>query len=189
MFVTAVSTGFTLGRLNLSFSASVKVESKALAKLAGLAERTIIDESARELGFEVLRRALIYLEQQVYTRPNIQVTADKMNSVKEPTGALWNSGYLRTYTGELPPGAKNESEALSSAKAKSPEVKFGQAPPGPARLGQAQVLFAVEYAIYVEMGTILGMVARHYLIPAAEEVSAFAEQFIMAKLKAGGFDS
>jgi len=110
-----------------------------------------------------------------------------MGSVPEPTGALWNSGYLRTFTGELPPGVKDEAEAMSAAKSKNSEVKFGQAPPGPARLGQVQVLFAVEYAIYVEMGTILGMVARPYLQPAATATQEFATKFVRAKLLEAGF--
>lgn len=171
----------------MAFGGSVKVEKNVLPDLSKKAARVVIDAAAREIGAEVLRRAMVYLERQVYTRPNIQVTADKMDSVLEPTGALWNSGYMRTFTGELPPGTKTEEEAMSSAKAKNPEVVFGQAPPGPARLGQAQVLFAVEYGLYVEMGTILGMVARPYLRPAADEVQAFAERFVVAKLREAGF--
>lgn len=171
----------------MSYGASVRVEKNRLPEMGLKAGREIIDASARELAFEVLRRAMVYLEQQVYTRPNVQVTSEKMAYVPEPTGALINSGYVRTFTGELPPGAKNETDALSSAKAKNSEVTFGQAPPGPARLGQAQVLFAVEYGLYVEMGTILGLVARPYLRPAAEEVSVFATKFVTAKLKEAGF--
>lgn len=170
----------------MSYGASVRITKNRLPELTDKA-RLVVDEAARELAFEVLQRALVYLEQQVYTRPNAQVTTDKMDTVPEPTGALWNSGYLRTYTGELPPGAKSEEEAMSSAKAKNAQVTFGQAPPGPARLGQAQVLFAVEYGLYVEMGTILGMVARPYLRPAAEEVSQFATKFVRAKLLEAGF--
>ncbi|MEQ1761559.1 MAG: hypothetical protein ABL984_00300 [Pyrinomonadaceae bacterium] len=171
----------------MSFGASVSVEKNKLPELAKIAAREIVDAAARELGFEVLRRAMVYLEQQVYTRPNVQVTSEKMGSTPEPTGALVNSGYLRTFTGELPIGAKSEADALSSASSKNSEVTFGQAPPGPARLGQVQVLFAVEYGLYVEMGTILGMVARPFLRPAAEEVEVFAAKFVTAKLREAGF--
>lgn len=171
------------------FKAGVQVEVDKLTAIRQKAALEIVDEAAREIAFEVLRRAIVYLEQQVYTRPNVQVTAEKMGIVPEPTGALMNSGYVRTFTGKLPPGCKDEAEATSSAKAKNPDVVFGQAPPGPARLGQAQVLFAVEYGLYVEMGTILGMVARPYLGRAAEEVQEFAGRFVRAKLKEAGFTS
>lgn len=171
----------------MGFGASVRVEKNKLPEMGRTAGREIIDAAARELAFEVLRRSLVYLEQQVYTRPNVQVTSNKMATTPEPTGALANSGYVRTYTGELPPGAKSEEEAMSSSRSKNPAVVFGQAPPGPARLGQAQVLFAVEYGLYVEMGTILGLVARPYLRPATDEVSVFATKFVTAKLKEAGF--
>lgn len=171
----------------MAYNATVKVEKNVLPALAKKAGLEIVDAAAREIAVEVLRRAMVYLERQVYTRPNIQVTPEKMDYVDEPTGALVNSGYVRTFTGELPPGTKNEQEAESAAKAKSAEVVFGQVPPGPARLGQAQVLFAVEYGLYVEMGTILGMVARPYLRPAADEVQVFAGNFVRAKLREAGF--
>lgn len=167
--------------------ASVKVEKNDLPDLSNKVARKVIDEAAREIAFEVLRRAMVLLEQQVYTRPNVQVTAEKMPYVEEPTGALINSGYVRTFTGELPPGAKSEADAMTSSKAKNPDVVFGQAPPGPMRLGQAQVLFAVEYGLYVEMGTILGMVARPYLRPAAEGMQDLALPFVRAKLIEAGF--
>lgn len=172
-----------------AFRAGVQVEVEKLRAMALRAAREVVDEAAREIAFEVLQRAIVYLEQQVYTRPNIQVTADKMGVVAEPTGALMNSGYVRSFTGELPPGCKSEAEATSAAKAKNPGVVFGQAPPGPSRLGHAQILFAVEYALYVEMGTILGMVARPYLGRAASEAQEFAEKFVRAKLKEAGFIS
>lgn len=171
----------------MAFDASVRVEENRLPELAKTAGLSVVDAAARELAFEVLRRAMVYLEQQVYTRPNAQVTAEKIGAVPEPTGALINSGYVRTFTGDLPPGAKSEEDALSAAKAKNPEVAFGQAPPGPAKLGQVQILFAVEYGLYVEMGTMLGMVARPFLVPAATEVQAFAESFVLAKLREAGF--
>jgi hypothetical protein len=171
----------------LSYVSSVKVELKKLDHLSNTIAKTVIDASARELAVEVLRRSMVFLEQQVYTRPNAQVTSEKTSTTPEPTGAMMNSGYIRTFTGELPVGAKDEKAAMSSARSKNANVTFGQAPPGPHRLGQAQVLFAVEYALYVEMGTILGMVARPYLRPAADEVQQFAERFVIAKLKAAGF--
>lgn len=172
----------------MSFAGDVHIETDKLKALRNLVALEVIDKSAREIGFEVLRRALVYLEQQVYTRPNVQVTAEKMPYVPEPTGALWNSGYLRTYTGELPPGAKTEAEATSSARAKNKEVVLGQSPPGPSRLGQVQVLFAVEYAIYVEMGTVWGMLPRSYLVRSAEEVQEFVEDYVVGRLRMAGFD-
>ena len=171
----------------MAFGASVTVEKNDLPKLGNEAARIVVDAAVREIAFEVLKSSMVYLERQVYTRPNVQVTSDKMNTVPEPTGALMNSGYVRSFTGELPVGCPSEQEAMSSAKSKSSEIEFGQAPPGPSRLGQAQVLFAVEYGLYVEMGTILGMVARPYLRPAAEQAQDFAEQFIRAKLVEAGF--
>jgi len=166
---------------------AVTVEKNELPALAKKAAREIVDAAAREIAGEVLQRSMVYLERQVYTRPNVQVTADKMGTVDEPTGALVNSGYVRTFTGELPAGAPDEAAAMSSARAKNEDVVFGQAPPGPVRLGQAQVLFAVEYGLYVEMGTILGMVDRPYLRPAADEVQLFARDFVVAKLREAGF--
>lgn len=157
---------------------------KHLAEEAG----TIIDECARELGFELIRRALVYLEQEVYTRPNSVVGADRIATVPEPTGALFNAWYMRTYTGELPDGCQSEAEAESAAKAKNPDVVLGQSPPGPARLGYVQVLFAVEHAIYVEMGTILGMPARPYLGRAAQEVQGLVGPFFAERLKEAGFE-
>lgn len=172
----------------MSYEAHVRVERNNLPKLSAEAPQKVIDAAARELAFEVLQRALIYLEQQVYTRPNAQVTSEKMAIVPEPTGALGNSGYVRTFTGELPPGCPSEEEAMSAAQSKHPDVVFGSVPPGPAKLGQAQVLFSVEYGLYVEMGTVLGMVARPYLGPAADETQEFAIDFLRAKLLEAGFE-
>ena len=169
-------------------SAKVVIDTVKLDSLAQAGAAKAIDAAARELGFMVLQYAQLKLTELVYTRPNIVVTASKMKTVPEPTGALINSGYLRTFTGKLPLGCKNEAEAESAARSKNAEVKFGSATPGPARLGQAQVLFAVEYGLYVEMGT-HRMAARHFLIPAAEQAQGIAEQFILAKLREAGFDS
>lgn len=168
-------------------SANVTVDVSKLVDLSNSAALDIVDAAARELAFAVLQQADNYLEQQVYTRPNVQVTAEKMGHVPEPTGALWNSGYVRSFTGELPPGCRSEQEALSAAQSKNGDVTFGQAPPGPAKLGHAQVLYAVEYALYVEMGTVLGMVPRPYLEPAAANIQSMAEKFVVAKLKQAGF--
>lgn len=168
-------------------NASVRVLENRLPGMATKAARHIVDAAARELAFEVLLRALIYLEQQVYTRPNAQVFGSKMGTVPEPTGALYNSGYVRTFDGSLPPGIKSEAEAQAAARAKNPDVTFGQAPPGPSKLGQVQVLFAVEYGLAVEMGTLLGMVPRPFLVPAATEMQAVAERFVLAKLREAGF--
>ena len=97
------------------FKAGVTVEVDKLKAIGRGAALEIVDEAAREIAFEVLQRALVYLEQQVYTRPNVQVTANKMGVVPEPTGALFNSGYVRTFTGRLPPGCPDEAEATSAA--------------------------------------------------------------------------
>src|SRR5690606_22969679 len=126
-----------------AFRAAVEVDAGKLSKIAREAGMKIVDEAAREIACEVLQRAMIYLENQVYTRPNVVVSGEKVQTVPEPTGALWNSGYVRSFTGKVPPGCQTESEAMSASRAKNHEVTFGQAPPGPARLGQAQVLFAV----------------------------------------------
>lgn len=171
----------------MSGGAHVTIDTGALDELAKGKALQAIDAAARELGAGVLESSLNYLTESVYTRPNIVVTAEKMKYVPEPTGALRASGYMRTFLGALPPGVKNEAEAESSARASNGEVKFGTAPPGPARLGQCQVLFAVEYGIYVEMGT-HRMAARHYLIPSAEAFQGFAESFILAKLREAGFE-
>ena len=169
-----------------AFKAGLEVNVQRLSTLARTVGLEVIDAAARELAFEVLQRAMVYLENQVYTRPNAVVSGDKLGTVPEPTGALWNSGYVRSFTGEVPPGCQTESQAMSAARSRMGEVVFGQAPPGPSRLGQAQVLFAVEYGLYVEMGTIF-MAARPYLAPAANEVQAFAERFVRAKLLEAGF--
>jgi hypothetical protein len=166
----------------MAWNSHVRVEIERLEQLPEEA-RWAVDRAAKELAFEVLRRALVYLERQVYTRPNVVVTADRLDEVPEPTGALWNSGYVRTYDGKLPVGARSQEEAESSARARNPQIEFGQAPPGPARPGQAQVLFAVHYALYVEMGTILGLPARPFLRPAAQEVQQFAERFVRQRLQ------
>jgi hypothetical protein len=171
----------------MAFGSSVKVEKNDLPKLSSVASLEIVDAAAREIAFEVLRASWVYLDRLVYTRPNIQVTSEKMDKVPEPTGGLRNSGYVRSFTGELPLGCPNETEAMSSSKSKNPDITYGQAPPGPARLGQAQVLFAAEYGLYVEMGTILGMIARPYLAPAVNGMQDVAEKFVMAKLKEAGF--
>lgn len=171
-----------------AFSGAVTVEVDKLNSLGNDAALKIVDAAARELGVELLGRAITYLERLVYTRPNSVVTSDKMDTAPEPTGALMNSGYLKTFTGELPPGAKSQQEAESAARASSSEVVFGQAPPGPSRLGQVQVLFAVEYGLYVEMGTVF-MAARPFLQPSADEVSQFAEKFVKAKLIEAGFSA
>lgn len=168
-------------------NSGVRIEYNHLGKLSGSVALHVIDKSAREIAFEVLRRAIIYLERQVYTRPNSQVSADEMSRVLEPTGALWNSGYVKSYTGELPAGCKSQQEAESSASSKNPAIMFGQAPPGPSRLGIAQVLFAVEYALFVEMGTVTGMIARPYLVPSVEEVRPLAIAFVKTRLLEAGF--
>lgn len=171
-----------------SFRAALEVDVRKLSQIARAAGMKVVDAAARELAFEVLRRAMVYLENQVYTRPNVVVSGDKIGTVPEPTGALWNSGYVRSFTGEVPQGCQTESQAMSAARSRNQEVVFGQAPPGPARLGQAQVLFAVEYGLYVEMGTIF-MAARPFLAPAANEVQGFAERFVRAKLIEAGFSA
>jgi len=170
-----------------AFRSGVSIDIDKLGALGDDAAMEIVDAAARELAFEVLQRAVGHLERQVYTRPNVVVTADKMATAREPTGALWNSGYVRTYTGQLPPGCPDEATATSAAKAKNPDVAFGQAPPGPARLGQAQVLFAAIYAFKVEHGTLTGIVPRPFLAPAAWEVQEFAEPFVRAQLRRAGF--
>lgn len=171
----------------MDFKAEIKIEIAELTALADQVQLTVIDAAAVEIGFNVLKMAMIYLENQVYTRPNAQVTADKMPYVPEPTGALWNSGYLRNFTKKLPSGYPREEDAMTAAKAKNPEVQFGKVPRGPTRLGHVQVIFTVEYGIFIEMGTAFGMVARPYLAPAMDEVGAKADQFIKAKLLAAGF--
>lgn len=168
-------------------SASVKVTKNELPKMARTAAAEIVDAAAREIAVGVLQRAMVNLERQVYTRPNIQVTASRVEEVPEPTGALGNSGYIRTFGGKLPAGVKSEQEAMSAARSSNSDITFGQAPPGPQRLGQVQVLFAVYYGLYVEMGTVLGMLPRPYLRPAADEFQGFAKDFVLAKLRKAGF--
>lgn len=170
------------------FSIRVNIDTAKLDKFAEEARMSVIDETARELAAEVLARAIENLEEKVYTRPNEQVEADRVSLVPEPTGALINSGYLRTFTGKLPDGVKSQAEAEAAAKAKQSGVTFGQSPPGPSRLGVAQILFATEYAIIVEMGSIRGMVARPYLEPALRSIRPLVADFAKAKFIKAGFE-
>lgn len=76
------------------------------------------------------------------------------------TGALRNSGYTKTVKNN---GA---SKARADALAKNPKVEFSQEPAKP-EIGQAIVGFAVEYAVYVELGT-SRKAARPFLLPAVK---------------------
>lgn len=99
----------------------------------------IVDEAVRLLAAEGLSRADLLLTQLVYTRsPN-----DKR---LEPTGALRASGYIRTSRDDF------ASQAEGRSFAKNRNVTFGAVPPAPSK-GQAQILYAVEHAVYVHEGT------------------------------------
>lgn len=169
-----------------SFTSRVTVDTKKLRAIVDAAPIEVVDAAARELGAEMLKCALQHLDRQVYTRPNLVVTMEKMETATELTGALWNSGYLVTHSGDLPAGAQSESEAEAAARGKNPGVEFGTAPPGPDRAGQAQVLFAVEYALKVELGS-AKVAARPYLQPARDEVQGLVTEVVQDKMRDAGF--
>lgn len=170
------------------YDIKITVDTSKLEKIRREASEKIIDATAREAAFEILRRADMYLDKQVYTRPNVQVTADRMDVVPEPTGALRNSGYVDTYTkNPLPPDVNDENEAIRKASKLRKNLDPGIPPEPPTQPGQVRVVFATEYAYVVEMGNSKGMVPRPYLAPAVLEVSQFIEKLAIHNFRKAGF--
>lgn len=111
------------------------------------------------------------------------------------TSSLWNSAFVETKE------SSEKSQAVSAAvsAAQKPGKKSGKANPNVALAGpgtdpgeyQAVVAFAVEHAVYVEMGVKASaygdIPARPFLSPAfdlvSQEVDEAVESFVQAKLQ------
>lgn len=94
------------------------------------------------------------------------------------TGAMRNSGYTMTKK------RSGRAKAIEDAQSLRPNVSIASPPPdGELGEGKAIVGFAVEYAVYHELGTRF-MAAKPFLMPAVEaERKRFLEQLAKGLLK------
>lgn len=145
-----------------------------LSKLDELAKDVegVGDEAVRMIAFEGLARSQKILTNVIYTR-----AAD--DDRPEPTGALRASGYVRSWKQD------DTGTAESGAIARNPAITFGTVPPEPKGPGEAHILFAVEYAVYIEFGTRY-MPARPFLKPAVASLEKMWEPTVKELLRRRG---
>jgi hypothetical protein len=151
-----------------------KIELNLLPAMADDAP-DVIDDIMAEIGIATLASAQAFLDMRVYSRPPRLSSSGKVLKESTLTGALGNSGYVVTSS------SSGALAAEAAAKALSPDVRFGTSV-GSVRKGEVLVVFAVEYAGYVDQGTVR-MAPRHFLTDALNETNGWAEAFVAGRLR------